>query len=108
MASLLRLQALSLTLASPRRLPSRILRSASPSSPLARRLSAAAASPEQRASETVLTLSPVDAARSSLMFYLCSVESEACVGIGVCVASAHLFMNALGLCSQLLQDNMVT
>jgi hypothetical protein len=58
MASLLRLQALSLTLASPRRLPSRILRSVSPASPLSRRLSAAA-SPEQRASETVLTLSPV-------------------------------------------------
>ncbi|KAM0881827.1 hypothetical protein ACQ4PT_032696 [Festuca glaucescens] len=53
MASLLRLQALSLTLTSPRRLPSRILRSASPASPLARRFSAAA-SPEQRASETDL------------------------------------------------------
>jgi hypothetical protein len=56
MASLLRLQALSLTLISHRRLPSRILRSAFPASPLARRFSAAAASPEQRALETVLIL----------------------------------------------------
>ncbi|KAM3408178.1 hypothetical protein ACQJBY_001412 [Aegilops geniculata] len=57
MASLLRLQALfSLTLATPRRLPSHLRCAAAVASPLPRRLPAAASngSPEQRASETDL------------------------------------------------------